>query len=423
MTRRSERSKARAGETPARQERTGGATWRRSGGLHYNAEEFLDRRRFPLPAFRSCIRCSTVLVLALGILSWAPEAQAKGLRFKIDLKHVKTARDWCWGVLTGYGVDKAIDWIIVRATGDKTAPQGETGPDAAKAKGAGQRIDRATGEGFRQQLEKEIPRLVAEISVATGPERAALQESLEVHRGQLAVLTRLLSAQGEDIAAIRADQERLRRRIDDLESRVAALEGRVDRLDDRMDEFDTRLRQVEDALIRDCLDLRHAPVLGLDGYRIQETPGGWSSDRFDSSQLTLDLRLLLNSCSADLTRRGLVIQLAMVTRDLAGPLTLYVNWKGIGSQGYSGPRLLDRQEIPGTAGLQPGRPGGRAVLPLRRDPRLRSGRPARPGPGAHARRRGSLHPPRPGGELRPGPADPVPLGTLTRAAARLGVRR
>ena len=114
-------------------------------------------------------------------------------------------------------------------------------------------------------------------------------------------------------------------------------------------------RAVEDALIGDCLDLRHAAVLGADGYRVKQSPGGWVADRFDSDPLTLDVRLLLNSCSADLTRRGLVIQLSMVTRDLARDLTLYATWKGVGEGGYTlgPPLLLDRHEIP------LGRPGYR----------------------------------------------------------------
>lgn len=290
-----------------------------------------------MPVTRSSTRrAAAVALLGLCVLAWAPEAQAKGLRFKIDLKHVKAAGNWCLDLLTGYGGGKLLDWAFDRRGGDNTAPEDETGTGAGKGKGTGTGIDRAAGESFRQQLELEIPRLVAEIAVATGPERAALQKSLEAHRDQLAVLSRLLSAQGEDIAAIRADQEQLLRRIEDLESRVDVLE-------DRVDEMDIRLQQVEDALIAECLDLRYAPELGYDGYRVQETPGGWSSDRFESDDLSLDLRLLLNSCSADLTRRGLVIQLSLVTRGLDGDIDLYVNWKAVGSQGYG---LLDRQEIP-----------------------------------------------------------------------------
>jgi hypothetical protein len=254
-----------------------------------------------------------MIALALCLLAWAPALQAESAGVKI----IKTIAKWSLAQIPSYMAGKAIDL--------------------------------ATGQDFTQQLNKEIPRLVALISAATGPERAALQENLEIHREQLALLSRLTDSQGKRIAAIQSDQERLLRRIDSLESRMAALEGRVDRLDSRVDEMDTRLRQVEDALISQCLDLRYAEILGMDEYRIKETPGGWGADHFESDELSLDLRLLLNSCSADLTLRGLVIQLALVTRDLDRDLTLYATWKGVGGVGgytLGPPRILDRQEFP-----------------------------------------------------------------------------
>lgn len=288
---------------------------------------------------RRCARFVRIIVLGLCVLSWAPELRAEPLGVKL----IKTVAKWSLMQIPSYLAGKAIDLVA--------------------------------GEDFSQQLEKEIPRLVILISRATGPERAALQENLEIHREQLALLSRLTAAQGKGIAELQADQgrqdqrmaeiqadqeqqarriaelqadqERLLRRIEDLESRMEALEGRVDRLDERVDELDARLRQVEDALISECLDLRYAEVLGMDEYRIKETPGGWGTDHFESDELALDLRLLLNSCSADLTRRGLVIQLSLVTRGLDRDLSLYATWKGVGEGGYTlgPPRLLDRQEF------------------------------------------------------------------------------
>jgi hypothetical protein len=262
---------------------------------------------------RCCNRYGRTIALALCLLAWAPELQALSAGVKI----IKSIATWTLAQIPSYLAGKAIDL--------------------------------ATGQDFSQQLSKEIPRLVALVSVATGPERAALQENLEIHREQLALLSRMLDAQGKRIAEIQADQERLLRRIDSLESRMAALERRVDQLDMRVDELDTRLRQVEDALISECLDLRYAELLGMDEYHVKETPGGWSADHFESDEVSLDLRLLLNSCSADLTRRGLVVQLALVTRDLDRDLTLYATWKGVGGvNGYTlgPPRMLDRQEFP-----------------------------------------------------------------------------
>lgn len=262
---------------------------------------------------RCCTHSGRTIALALCLLAWAPELQAQSVGVKV----IKSIAMWSLSQIPSYLAGKAIDLAI--------------------------------GEDFNQQLDKEIPRLVALVAKATGPERAALQENLEIHREQLALLSRLTNSQGKRIAEIQADQERLLRRIDSLESRMSALEQRVDRLDSRVDEMDTRLRQVEDALISECLDLRYAELLGMDGYHVKETPGGWGTDRFESDELSLDLRLLLNSCSADLTLRGLVIQLALVTRDLDRDLTLYATWKGVGSvDGYTlgPPQLLDRQEFP-----------------------------------------------------------------------------
>lgn len=212
---------------------------------------------------------------------------------------------------------------------------------------AGKGFNWARAQLQSQELKAAMPPLVAAISRATGPKRAMLQENLEAHREQLALLEQLSSAQSVQkakLAELQARQERLLRRVDSLESRMTALERRVDRLDSRVDEIDRRLQQVEDALIRECLDLRYASVLGVDEYRVKESTGGWGDDHFESDELTLDARLLLNSCSADLTRRGLLLQLSLVTRDLDRDLRLYVNWKGVGGTGPV--RILDRQEVP-----------------------------------------------------------------------------
>lgn len=253
------------------------------------------------------------LALGLCLLVWAPQLQAQS----IGVKLLKSAALW--------GLEQIPSYL------------------------AGKAIDLATGQDLSQQLEREIPRLVALISAATGPERAALQENLDLHREQLAVLNRLTQTQGKKLADLQAGQQRIVRRIEGLASRLATLERRVDRLDSRMDELDRRLSQVEDALIHDCLDLRSAEILGADGYRVRESPGAWAGDRFEAKALSLDLRLMLNSCSADLTRRGLVLQLSLVTRNLDRDLRLYATWKGVG--GVNGntlgpPRVLDRQEFP-----------------------------------------------------------------------------
>ncbi|HEX2643854.1 MAG TPA: hypothetical protein VHU81_12750, partial [Thermoanaerobaculia bacterium] len=161
---------------------------------------------------------------------------------------------------------------------------------------------------------------------------------------QLALLTRLNSSNETKIAAIKADQQGLLRRIDGLAARMAKLEHRVDEIDSHVSELDARVSRLEDAFIRECLDLRRAPVLGADEFRVKESPDGWIADRFESKNLTLDLRLLLNSCTGDMTQRGLLIQLSLVTRDLDKDMSLYATFKGIRSGGTMS--VLSRQELP-----------------------------------------------------------------------------
>ena len=209
---------------------------------------------------------------------------------------------------------------------------------------AGKVIDYATGQDFQQQLQREMPRLVSQISGTIGPQRAVLQESLELHREQLALLARLTGSQAQGIAELKADQERLVRRIDNLETRMRKLEQRVDAIDSYVSELDARVSRLEDALIRECLDLRRADVLGEEEFRVKESPGAWAADHLESDHLTLDVRLLLNSCTGDLTQRGLLIQLSLLTRDLDKDMSLYATFKGVYSGGAG--NVLSRQEIP-----------------------------------------------------------------------------
>ncbi|HXU30399.1 MAG TPA: hypothetical protein VN851_07475 [Thermoanaerobaculia bacterium] len=220
---------------------------------------------------------------------------------------------WCAKQIGSHLIEKGVDWVVGLALG--------------------------------QEVENEIPNLVAQISRATGPMRALLQENLQADREQLALLKRLKDSQGKKLAEIQADQDRLLRQVEGLAGRMSKLEQQIGRLGSRLDAIDSRLAHLEDALIRECLDLRTSQALGVDEYRIKESPGGWSSDHYEDEHLTLDARLLLNSCSGDLTRRGLLLQLSLVTRELDQDLSLYVNFKGISSYGGQ-MSLLSRQEIP-----------------------------------------------------------------------------
>lgn len=270
------------------------------------------------------------MVLGLWAPILAPEARAQGVGTLL----AQTAGKWCLQQVLGYAATKAFDL--------------------------------AQGRTFIQQIKEEIPSLIADMAFAAGVKRVALQENLEVDREQLAVLTRLVDSNGKKLAEIQAEQNRLLERIKGLaarmsklemrmdrlgsrvgavESRVGRVESRVGRVESRVDEVEIRVSQLEDALIRECLDLRTSQVLGVDEFRVKESPGGWISDHFEDDNLTLDARLLLNSCSADLTRRGLLLQLSLVTRGLDEDLSLYANFKGISSNGGTGGPLT-RQEIP-----------------------------------------------------------------------------
>ncbi len=213
--------------------------------------------------------------------------------------------------------------------------------------GAGKVLDLAIGQDFHQQLEQEIPRLVKQIAATIGPQRVVLQENLALDQEQLAMLTRLTrltGSQGKGIAELKADQERLLGRIDNLEARMTKLERRVNEIDSYVSELNARVSRLEDALIHECLDLRRADVLGKDEFRVKESPGAWSADHSESDSLTLDMRLLLNSCTGDLTQRGLLIQLSLVTRDLDKDMSLYATFTGVQSGGRMD--VLSRQEIP-----------------------------------------------------------------------------
>jgi hypothetical protein len=245
---------------------------------------------------------------------------------------LKKVGTWCFEQLVSYAVGKGIDYVI--------------------------------GQNFHQQLEQEIPGLVTQIATTIGPRRVVLQENLALHQEQLAMLTQITQlkqvtgsqgekltqltqitgSQGEKLVELKADQERLLGRINNLEARMTKLERRVDGIDSYVSELNSRVSRLEDALIHECLDLRRADVLGKDEFRVKESPGAWSADHSASENLTLDMRLLLNSCTGDLTQRGLLIQLSLVTRDLNKDMLLYATFTDVQSGGQMG--VLSRQEIP-----------------------------------------------------------------------------
>jgi hypothetical protein len=192
---------------------------------------------------------------------------------------------------------------------------------------AGKAVDTFTGQDFKSQLEAHIPYLVEQIASASGSRRQALQEELDLTARQLRVVERALKVTQQDVAELQREQELILQDLDLLFERVDALEQRVDGLDQRVTDL-------EIALIGECLDLRTAPLLGWDDFRVRETPQAVLDDEHASQSLSLAARIYLNTCTFDLTQRGLLIQLSMVTRDLTEDLSLYATFKHIEAGGF-----------------------------------------------------------------------------------------
>jgi hypothetical protein len=199
-------------------------------------------------------------------------------------------------------------------------------------------IDYVTGRLLKQEVEEQVLALIVPIRNAAGPERAALEETLAILQQQHRILIRVLQDQGADIAAIRADQERLARRLDDLS-------GRLGRMEQQLTELDARVRRIEEALISECIDRRYAPALGLEAFRIDESAASLLVDEKTSDALDIRVDLHLNACSAELTHRGLLIQVSLATRDLAENLTLYATFKDVsalvGGRGMAASQSLE----------------------------------------------------------------------------------
>lgn len=191
----------------------------------------------------------------------------------------------------------------------------------------GKGIDYALCLAFTRDLEGQIPPLVEAIPNASGAERAVLEEQLSLVRDQLAVLEKISRGQAAEIAQLQADQDRLSSRIGRLETRVAELEGRVD-------DLDARVSLLEEAIQSECLDLRSAPSVGPEGFRVKGTPASILDDQLADPRLSLSIRLSLDSCTAQLTQRGLLIQLSMITRGLDQEMSLYATFKHLGTRGF-----------------------------------------------------------------------------------------
>lgn len=229
-------------------------------------------------------------------------------------------------VLLGPGGARASQLMLVQS-----AAVWLTGEVAGWAIGEG--IDWATGRSFERQLEEAIPGLVEEIRRATGEERAALEEELRLAKEQLGLLEKARRADREDIEQLRLDQSAILSSIEGLEEWLASLSREVD-------DLGQRVGQLEEALIHECLDLRTAPQVG--GFRVREKSGSTLSDAFEGEEIKLSARLFLDSCTDDLTMRGLLLQLAVVTYDIEEEVALYVSFKDLRLGGFD-PTYMNTQ--------------------------------------------------------------------------------
>ncbi len=226
----------------------------------------------------------------------------------------------------------------------------------------GKILDRLLGEDLASQLESVradlhtvIESEVDEVAAAVGEEQTLRQEAVEAVESELELVDRALAVLrgevrdvGGAVARIKEDQARLEAGIEELDRRMMALEARVDRLGGRIDRLDARVAILEDALIRDCLDLRNAPRVGAMGFRTLQRDRAVLIDSSDSERLHLTVRAFLDVCTADLTERGLLLQLAWVTWGLDRELSLFATFKHIEQGGFDPVSLnqLTRIEYP-----------------------------------------------------------------------------
>ena len=217
----------------------------------------------------------------------------------------------------------------------------------------GKFLDVVTGLDFRVQLDQQIRELEGQVSVmvnsvakTAGEERKLLEEQLDAVHEQLELMQRVAEATRADVALLRSQQERLKSRFERLSSRVDQLEGRVGTLEDEMAQVYERLARLEAAQIRDCVDHLDSRAVGTEGYRVFESGNRLLVDQGLGPGVSLSLRIHLDACTGTLTERGMLIQLAFLTRGLRDELALHSTYKHLGTGSYDSVYMnqLQRQE-------------------------------------------------------------------------------
>ncbi|MEM8960178.1 MAG: hypothetical protein AAGD38_01755 [Acidobacteriota bacterium] len=214
--------------------------------------------------------------------------------------------------------------------------------------GTGQAYEILTGQDPETELRRLLPEILDEIAVTTGPEREWIQAQLEAVETQIDLVQYAQDIARGDIEVTQADLDALRSDQQRLLSDLDYLEGRVDRLEVDMAELRSRVDFLEDVYIRDCLDLRTAPRVGIEGFAHRETPRNTHMRDDDGQGIAARTRLLLDACTPDLTQRGLLVQLVLTTFDLREEISLLVTFKDLRLGGFDSTTLnhLSRFEYP-----------------------------------------------------------------------------
>lgn len=322
------------------------------------AESTLVRRaeRRGAPRSRHLRLLGSLLLSAAIVLAAGPPAEA-GLEkpaakllarcLPLLLKAPKVVRDF----LLSYGAGKGVDWLTKEIFPDPPSEDKPAREAVAKLRAAlrqeiaardkGDAEARAAVESLRSELRGQMGELVRAIAESARQEREVLEEQLALVRQQIEVLDRSLRAQQDEIAGLWREQE-------EMSGRLAALETRVARLENRADQLESRVGLLEDALLTECLDLRTAASFGGGGYRVKGTADTVKRSSETSDEAEVSLWLLLDTCKADLTERGLLVQVSLLTRGLSQDLALWATFKDISPDGWrNGQRnYLSRLELP-----------------------------------------------------------------------------
>jgi hypothetical protein len=174
------------------------------------------------------------------------------------------------------------------------------------------------------ELQQQVPQLISAIAHTSGEMRTDFEELLATTQTQIRTLEAILEGQSVNLSLLAQEQEALLAKVDALANRLSIVEKRID-------DLTSRVEILEDALIGDCRDLRKSLSLGEEGFRVNPSDLTEIGEESESRELTVWLRVLLDACTSDLTERGLVVQVAAITRGLRKELTSYLTFTSIDS--------------------------------------------------------------------------------------------